>query len=199
MHHLFYRGKNSSKKVFVLLHGTGGNERSLIDVVNYIQEGATYVSFRGNVKEQGMNRFFKRRAEGVYDVEDLQRRSHELHEAIVAVSQEYGFELSQVVLLGFSNGANIATQLILDYPDIYKRAILMAPMFPVDTSKYNKSLAETAIFLSVGEMDPIVPIEESQHVIQLFTSRAARTTVQWTSGHHVTVEILDAVKEWLTN
>ena len=107
MHHLYQAGKPDAP-VFVLLHGTGGNERSLLPLVPHLNSEATVLSIRGNVSEQGMLRFFKRKAEGIYDIEDLHQRGTSLLKFIEEASQKYQFNMAQVILVGFSNGANIA-------------------------------------------------------------------------------------------
>ena len=69
---------NADGQVLLLLHGTGGNEHDLIQLARLVAPDAPIVSPRGNVLENGMPRFFRRLSEGVFDLEDLARRTAEL-------------------------------------------------------------------------------------------------------------------------
>src|SRR5213593_9983 len=118
----------SSSRTLLLLHGTGGNERDLIPLGRELDPNAALLSPRGKVLERGMPRFFRRLAEGVFDLEDLTFRTHELADFIQAASAAYGFDLRRVVAVGFSNGANIAGSLLLLHPGLLPRAALFRPM-----------------------------------------------------------------------
>ena len=62
--------------------------------------------------EGGMPRFFRRREEGVFDQEDLSRRTLDLSAFVDRVSEAYGFDPGGVAAVGFSNGANMAASLL---------------------------------------------------------------------------------------
>ena len=81
--HLFQPPSTADSAVLLLLHGTGGNEHDLLPVAGAIMPGAGILSPRGKVLERGMPRFFRRLAEGVFDLEDLNQRTHELADFIV--------------------------------------------------------------------------------------------------------------------
>ena len=110
--HRFEPG-NRGDITLVLLHGTGGNEEDLIPVGKVLAPGAAVLSPRGNELENGMPRFFRRFSEGVFDLEDLKFRSKELADFVKNASVKYGFDMSSVVLVGYSNGANIAVSMLL--------------------------------------------------------------------------------------
>src|SRR2546430_3188048 len=114
----------SSSRTLLLLHGTGGNERDLIPLGRELDPNAALVSPRGKVLENGMPRFFRRLAEGVFDLEDLKYRTHELADFLAAASKVYGFDLQCVVALGYSNGANIAASELFLRPSLLSSAIL---------------------------------------------------------------------------
>lgn len=115
----------------LLLHGTGGTETTLLNIGRMLAPGAALLSPRGQISENGALRFFRRLSEGVFDFDDLQRRTDELADFVVAASQAYQFEASQVVAVGYSNGANIAASILLLRPHILQRAILLRPMVPL--------------------------------------------------------------------
>lgn len=196
MEHLFKKAKRIDAPTFILLHGTGGDEYSLLPIAAFLNPDYAVLSIRGNVNEHGALRFFKRKAEGVYDVQDLQQRAIVLKEFIIEASEKYAFDLSKSIIIGFSNGANIAIELLLKDQSIFNKAILMAPMYPVPISE-NHPLSHQKIFISMGKQDPIVPISESERVVRLFESRKADVTTFWVQSHEINPLLLYQVKEWL--
>ena len=114
----------------LLLHGTGGNEYDLLPLRDHLSPGAAVLSVRGTVLENGMPRFFRRVSEGVFDEEDLRRRAEELAEFVVTASTAYGIEDRSLVAVGFSNGANIASAMLLQRPELLGGAVLLAAMVP---------------------------------------------------------------------
>ncbi len=68
----------TSKRVLLLLHGTGGDEHDLIPLGRELDPEAGLLSPRGKVLENGMPRFFRRLAEGVFDEADLKARASDL-------------------------------------------------------------------------------------------------------------------------
>ena len=182
--------------IFILLHGTGGTEESLLDVGKVLDEEATLIGIRGNILEGGYPRYFKRLEEGVFDVEDLNNRTIELHEFIQTLVERYDLNTEKIVLIGYSNGANIGIKLFLDYPTIYQKGILFHPMYPVEITD-TQDLSQTKIFTTMGKMDPIVTVEQSEHVLQLFRERKAEITEEWTQGHQLTYPEILKAKEWL--
>lgn len=191
-----YKEKEKEAPVFVLLHGTGGTENDLLPLAEELNPDYNQLGIRGNVNENGMNRFFKRHAEGEYDWEDLAFRSQELYQFILEKAEEYDFKLEDVILLGFSNGSNIAIKMILEEPDAFKKALLFSPMYPKNP-KEMEDLTDTEIFLSLGVNDPIVEESESQRVIDLFEKRGAQLTTIWGNGHRIETEALMNAKDWL--
>src|SRR6059036_1039343 len=127
--HQFVPG--NSARTLLLLHGTGGNERDLIPLGHELDPNASLLSPRGKMLENGMPRFFRRLAEGVFDLEDLQKRTHELADFVKAAAKHYGFASDNVVAVGYSNGANIAASMLLVRPEILSAAILFRAMVPL--------------------------------------------------------------------
>src|SRR6516165_179433 len=121
----------SSNRTFLLLHGTGGNERDLIALGRQLDPNAALLGPRGKVLENGMPRFFRRLAEGVFDLEDLQFRTNELADFVIAARQHYRFASDNLVAVGYSNGANIAASMLLLRPEILRTAILFRAMVPL--------------------------------------------------------------------
>src|SRR5207248_4811142 len=131
--HEFVAG--SSPRTLLLLHGTGGSERDLIPLGRELDPSASLLSPRGKVLENGMPRFFRRLAEGVFDLDDLKTRTQELAEFVAAAARHYEFDADEVVAVGYSNGANIAASILLLRPKVLRAAVLfraMVPLLPKD-------------------------------------------------------------------
>ena len=115
--HRYLPGRNAAGPVLLLLHGTGGDENDLIPLGQDLLPGAAILSVRGKVLENGMPRFFRRLAEGVFDQDDLRRRTEELGQFIDSARRQYSLSENRLIAVGYSNGANIAASLILREPD----------------------------------------------------------------------------------
>ena len=188
---------NNDSLTFILLHGTGGNEDDLIPVGQMLTSSASLLSPRGKVLENGMPRFFKRLAEGVFDMEDLKFRTKELADFVKDASNTYSFNLNKTIAVGFSNGANIAASLLLSYPEILKGAILFRAMVPFIPHSL-PVLSDKKVLLSAGTFDPIVSKSQIEGLLNILQKSGADVTLKWQqSGHNLTQkDILDA-KEWL--
>lgn len=196
MKHIFHKGNDSTKPVFLLLHGTGGNENDLMPLAAHIDPEASVLSVRGNVSENGMPRFFKRLSEGVFDMEDLRFRTQELYEFIGEAAKENDFDRSNVIAIGYSNGANIAANLLFSYSDALKGAILHHPMVP-DREADLPDLTGTPVFIAAGTNDPICPAEESTDLEALLKKAGASVQLHWEDyGHQLTMPEVEAAKAW---
>ncbi len=182
----------------LLLHGTGGNEEDLIPLATQISSEAAILSPRGKVLENGMYpRFFRRLAEGVFDIEDLKFRTNELVNFVKESSKAYGFDMRHVIAVGYSNGANIAASMLLLRPEILSAAILFRAMVPVVPEPL-PDLSSKHIFLSSGLYDPIVPKQEVESLFSLFKKAGSKVSIYWqNSGHELVMEEVKEAKEWL--
>jgi len=174
--HEFVAGK--SERTFLLLHGTGGNERDLIPLGKELDPNASLLSPRGKVLENGRPRFFRRLAEGVFDLEDLQNRTHELADFVISAAQHYKIDNRQIVAVGYSNGANIAASMLLLRPEILSAAILfraMVPLIPETTPNLNSK----RIWIGSGAHDPIVPASNTKELVELLRGSGADVAIRF--------------------
>ena len=187
----------TSNRTLLLLHGTGGNERDLIPLGRELDPNAGLLSPRGNVLENGMPRFFRRLAEGVFDLEDLKHRANELADFVTAAAQHYGFATDQLIAVGYSNGANIAASILLLRPEIMHRAILFRAMVPLIPDKL-QDLSSVRVWIGAGDQDPIVPASETKRLAELLRRAGADVTIRFAkAGHGLTNDDLEAARHWL--
>ncbi|GIP51379.1 MULTISPECIES: alpha/beta hydrolase [Paenibacillus] len=196
MKHIYQQGTNAEAPVLVLLHGTGGTERDLLPLAGMISPQSSVLSIRGNVLENGMPRFFKRLAEGVFDEEDLVLRTKELYDFLDEAAETYGFNRRNLVAVGYSNGANIAGSLLFHYSDALRGAILHHPMVPRRGIQL-PDLSGVPVFMGAGRNDPICPPQESEDLEQLLSEAGAVVNLHWEStGHQLTGSEIDAASAW---
>lgn len=193
--HEFVRG--SSERTLLLLHGTGGTEHDLIPLGRELDPTASLLSPRGKVLENGMPRFFRRLAEGVFDLEDLKERTHELADFVLAAAQHYKIDIKRIVAAGYSNGANIAASMLLLRPEILPSAILFRAMVPL-VPETRPDLSATRVWLGAGTSDPIIPTSNTKQLAELLRSAGADVTLRFfEGGHELTRADVDAAREWL--
>ncbi|WP_186580544.1 alpha/beta hydrolase [Aquibacillus kalidii] len=196
MKHIFKEGIDKSKPTLLLLHGTGGTEQDLLPIASMIDDEAAVLSVRGNVSENGMPRFFRRLAEGVFDEEDLIFRTKELNDFLDEASNQYGFDRDNIVAIGYSNGANIAGSLLFHFENTLMAAVLHHPMVPRRGVEL-PNLDGTEVFISAGHNDPLCTEQESIDLQSLLENSGGNVTVHWeNNGHQLTRTEVEAAKVW---
>ncbi|RSK27221.1 alpha/beta hydrolase [Bacillus sp. HMF5848] len=199
MHHIFKEGTSKAEPTLLLLHGTGGDEHDLLPLADIIAPTSAVLSVRGNVNENGMNRFFRRIAEGVFDEADLLERTEELHNFINIAANKYEFERDNVVAIGYSNGANIAASLMYMKTNALAGAVLFKAMVPYK-SKQPVDLQNTPIFIAAGKQDPLILPTETKKLISNLSENHANVTEHWIEGgHQLTTDEVKAAKQWFLN
>ncbi|MED4691961.1 alpha/beta hydrolase [Peribacillus frigoritolerans] len=196
MKHIFQKGSNPEAPLLLLLHGTGGTETDLLPLSEMVSPGSSVLSVRGNVLENGMPRYFRRLAEGVFDEEDLIFRTKELYDFLELASGKYDFDRDRVVALGYSNGANIAASLLFHYEGALQGAILHHPMVPRRGITL-PPLSDIPVFIAAGKNDPICPAAETDELNQILLQAGAAVNVHWENyGHQLTRSEVDAASSW---
>src|ERR671916_217023 len=183
----------------LLLHGTGGNEDDLLPLGREFDPNAGLLSPRGKILEGGrIPRFFRRLAEGVFDIEDLKFRTLELASFVEKASSIYEFDARHVMAVGYSNGANIAASMLLLKPQTLTGAILFRAMVPLVPDNL-PDLSDKRIFMSSGLRDPIATRQEAETLSELLKQTHAVVDLQWQdSGHELIQEDIHAARQWLS-
>jgi phospholipase/carboxylesterase len=198
--HLFVPGEKPAPDAvtLLLLHGTGGDERDLLPLGRELWPGAALLGVRGNVLENGMPRFFRRLAEGVFDMEDLKARTDELARFIDVAAGRYRFSKRHLIAIGYSNGANIAASLILVHPHYLRAAVLFRPMVPFEP-EIIRDFTEVSVFIGAGERDPIVSHGQPEELAAILESGGAHVWIfRHRGGHELGQDDIDAARTWLS-
>jgi predicted esterase len=194
--HRFVPAIRSGLPVLLLLHGTGGNEKDLMGIGHNLAPGAALLSPRGKVLENGMPRFFRRLSEGVFDIEDLKARALELADFVQSAQEQYRLGSVPMVAVGYSNGANIASGLILSRPDLLAGCCLLRPMIPFHPDPL-PVLDGKQIFISAGRRDSTMPQDEPEQLAELYRSCGATVSLQsHSAGHALISEDITGAATW---
>jgi predicted esterase len=194
MIHKYILGKTRGNTLLVL-HGTGGDENDLIPLALEIAPGFSILSVRGNVRENGMNRYFRRFSAGVFDLEDLVFRTNELADFVENAKRDY--DLGKIYALGYSNGANIAAGILLLRPAVLAGAVLLRTTLPIEPARI-PDLEGKPVFISSGEKDEMVPIDGARKLSSVLIKAGADVTHNWENvGHRLTAGEIPKIKRWL--
>ena len=192
----FRPGPDAGAPVLLLLHGTGGDERDLLPLADEILPGATLLSPRGNVLENGMPRFFRRLAEGVFDEDDVRVRAQELAAFAAAACAHHGITRAPIAV-GYSNGANIAAAVLLLHPAALGGAVLLRVMSPLREPPV-LPLPGTPILMVSGASDPILPLDNARHLAKQFVARGANVRHEVVQApHQLAAQDLEFAREFL--
>ena len=195
--HRFVPPERDGPTTLLLLHGTGGDENDLLPLGRMLDEEAALLSPRGKVLENGMPRFFRRLSMGVFDEEDLVRRTHELAGFVEEATSEYGLDPQSLFAVGFSNGANIAASLLLLHPGLLAGAVLLRAMVPFE-AETPSDLQGTPVYLAAGRSDQMVPPESTERLAKLLREAGAEVTLDWQPGGHGIGPVeIEGARAWL--
>jgi phospholipase/carboxylesterase len=194
--HRFKPAAEGDRRTLLILHGTGGDEQSLLPLGEAIAPTAGLLSPRGKVSESGAKGFFRRFAEGVFDYDDIRARAHELAQFVADAVARYSLDPTQVYAAGYSNGANMGWSTMLLHPELFKGAVLLRSMTTL--KDVAPDLTGKQIFLAAGREDPIVPIQDVEAVVEQMRSLGAEVDFHVSPlGHQLSRPEIDLAKTWL--
>lgn len=187
----------ASGETLLVLHGTGGDENDLVGIGQAVAPGAAILSPRGNVLENGAPRFFRRLAEGVFDPKEVRSRAEELARFVRSAVITYRLDPERIFALGYSNGANIASAIMLLRPGVLRRGVLLRAMVPLEPEPL-PAIDGTRVLISNGRMDPIVSPDETERLAKLLQRAGADVEVHWQpAGHQLMPGDFAVAKTWL--
>ena len=172
-----------NQPTILLLHGTGGDENDLMPFGRMLAPGAALLGVRGNVSENGARRFFRRLAEGVFDLEDLHRRTGELGDFLESAAAVYDFSASSLFALGYSNGANVAASLLLERPAALAGGAFFRAMVPFEPATI-PALAGKKVLISAGRFDVMIPPAGSERLAAILREGGADVELVWQPTSH---------------
>lgn len=195
-YHALIKPPAANAPLVFAFHGTGGDEHQFSGLMNQILPEAGFVAPRGDVSEHGALRFFRRAAEGVYDMADLAERTAKMAEFIS--SHKAANPGSPIYALGYSNGANILASVAFLHPGLFDRIALLHPLIPW-TPEANSRLAETQVLITAGRRDPICPFPLTESLVDYFEAQGSDVQTSFhDGGHEIRQPELSALGAFLT-
>jgi phospholipase/carboxylesterase len=175
--------------LFFVFHGTGGDETQFTSLARDLLPDAHVISPRGDVSEHGALRFFKRKAEGVYDLDDLALRTANMAHFIS--THQSRLKPRRTIGLGYSNGANILASVMFQNGQLFNAAVLMHPLIPFSPPQQT---ASARVLISAGRRDPICPPALTQALAAYFGA-----TLEWhDGGHEIRTNEIEAARQFLS-
>ncbi len=187
----------STAYTLLLLHGTGGDETDLIPLSGYFGDKINVLSVRGNVSENGMPRFFRRLAMGVFDEKDVRFRAEELVDFLTKKGQELGIDTTKIIALGYSNGANIAGAILMLFPQFLAGAALIRPMQPLQAVHQFQTTLAQPVLITSGTQDFMTSPEDTLAYVQLLKANGFSVSHQaLNTGHTMTQQDISLAAQW---
>ena len=196
-HRFLPPGDPGERLTLLALHGTGGDEHSLLELAITMIPGASVLAPRGNVREGGANRWFRRIAEGVFDEADIRLRVPELAAFVAEACRTYDRNPEQVVAIGYSNGANMAAATMLLSPGTLRGALMYRAMLPLRPMPLPDLDGKDALVVS-GNADPMGPLPSAESLVRVLSESRARTRHEiLPTGHGLVTPDVDLGRQWL--
>lgn len=194
MKNVYIKGKNP--RLLVLLHGTGGDERSLIDLARFIDENASVLGVKGNISENGLNRFFRRIRPGIFDIDNLIEETKNLYDFINDFILQNNLDNHEMIIIGYSNGANILGSMLYHFGKFSKAAILMHPMVPIKNFPVVNQNSGN-ILITSGINDMLVSNKETIDLVNILQESGGKVThLSFSEGHNISLPELNEIKKW---
>ncbi len=196
--HRFYKPDNASSELVILMHGSGGNETSLVPLASKIWPRATLLGIRGRVMQDGGTRWYKRITPVKFDQKDVKLEANAFVTFLTRLAEQKDLDLTHATFVGYSNGANLLAATMMLHPDMVKRAILMRSM-PVLDNAPTANLSKTRVLTLTGENDklysPFAPALSG-----LLRSSGARVDARKVAADHMLgANDASAISQWLAS
>lgn len=194
--HRLYRPEHAGSRVFVLLHGSGGDETTLADIARRIDPSATLVGIRGRLVQNGVTRWYRRLTPTEFDQDDVRAEASAFVRFLGGLAEENGFDGADVTFLGYSNGANLIAALSVLHPGVVRKAVLLRAM-PVLAEAPAADLSRTRFLSIAGEADRLY-FPYAPKLAALLRDRGATVDSRIVpTGHGIGEDDAEIVAQWL--
>lgn len=192
----YYLEKDKAQPLFLLFHGTGGNERDLVEVAEFLAPKSSILSIRGNVDENGNLRYFRRLGLGLPDIDDLEQRSKELLIFIKKEINNLEYSSYRLIVLGYSNGANIITAMNQQESELFDWILLAHGRKYLE--KPILSQKDKNVFITLGENDKMIDPERTMEMAFEYKMAGAKVSIfSHDNGHRFDQGEVLAMRDWM--
>jgi phospholipase/carboxylesterase len=192
----FHQPADSTGECLFLLHGSGVDETTLLPFGRQIAPDAALVAVRGRIAQEGGFRWFTRITPTRFEQASIHAEARAFAGFAAGVAKRHGLDLTRAGFLGYSNGANLASSVMLLYPGLIERAALLRPMPvldevpPADLSKARVVIIAGAADLTYASFAPALAATLSSHGAKVDGHIVA-------SGHEIGDADAEIVRQWL--
>jgi phospholipase/carboxylesterase len=194
--HRFYTPPNPDGSVLVLLHGSGGNETTLMPLLHQVSPRATLLGVRGRATEEGIPRWYKRITPFSFDQQDIRSEAEAFAAFIDGAVKSYGLDPKKLVYVGYSNGANLLNSLLYLHPNLVHKAVLLRSM-PVLSNFPHADLKGTDLLVISGKTDAYGKYASDLEA-RLKSSGATVDSTVIPSGHDLGDADVPVIRKWLS-
>lgn len=187
-----------SKELIVLLHGSGGNEKSLVPLARKVWPDATLLGVRGRVVQDGGTRWYKRITPVKFDQDDVRLEADAFVQFLTKLSEQKNLDLSKAVFVGYSNGANLLAASMMMHPDMVKQAVLMRSM-PVLDLLPKANLSKTRVLTITGDKDTLYSPFAPELSAALKTRGASLDARIIDAGHMLSDADASIIAQWASD
>ncbi|WP_269933297.1 VOC family protein [Aminobacter sp. HY435] len=195
--HRFHTPENPDGTTIVLLHGSGGNETSLLPFAAKAAPHATLLALRGRATDEGTPRWFRRFSANRFDQADIASEAEALAAFIDGAIEAYRLDPAKLVFLGHSNGANMLAATMLLHPHVIRRAALLRAAMVLEQPP-DADLSDAEALLIAGAVDVFSSF--GPELAGLLRSAGATVDARTiSSGHAFEAADIEIVREWLAS
>ncbi|WP_313557910.1 alpha/beta hydrolase [Agrobacterium cavarae] len=166
--------------VVVLLHGSGRDENDLLAFGRAVFPNAVLYALRGAVPWENGYAFFRRKPDRQIDVDDLKAQATRLCMFMDFVIRQTG---QTPFLVGYSNGAIMAAEVLCQNGSLAQGAILLRPLSPRKHEEL-PSLSGVPVLLLAARHDERRAENDARDLADQFTSAGADVRLEMLEGGH---------------
>ncbi|MGY5808284.1 VOC family protein [Rhizobium sp. LEGMi198b] len=193
--HRFFTPEEPDGTVFILLHGSGASETSLMPIAHKIDPRATLLGVRGRALEEGSPRWFRRITPFSFDQADIASEAEAFAAFIDGAIRTYDLDPERIVYIGYSNGANLINAMLSLQPHLIRRAVLLRSMAAL-TDPPPADMSNADVLIIAGEKDDYG--HHAQPLAERLNAGGATMNQQTIPyGHELTDADVPIIQAWL--
>ncbi|RVC79256.1 alpha/beta hydrolase [Mesorhizobium sp. M4A.F.Ca.ET.022.05.2.1] len=197
-HYRFTQPTEASGECLFLLHGSGVDETTLVPLAKQIAPDAALVAARGRIPQEDGFRWFERITPTSFEQASIRTETDAFATFVAEATKRHRIDLSRATFLGYSNGANLVSSLMLLHSGLVRRAALLRAM-PVLAETPPTDLGGTKVLMIAGAADltygPFAPA-----LVTLLSQRGATVDARIiASGHEIGDSDATIVRQWLAD
>ena len=188
--------------LLILLHGYGSNEQDLMGLADQLPQQYTIVSARAPITlSTGSYAWYHldmSSGKTVYSAVEAEQSRQQLFRFIDELKQKY--HASEVVLLGFSQGAIMSYSVALTQPQKVKGIVALSGRLLTDIEPHlasREKLQQLHVFIGHGKTDPVLPFTHGEAAYAKCKKLGTQVTFkEYPMRHEISSQELLDIQRW---